>query len=124
MKRAFLIAALLFSCAEARKVVVDGQEMTEEDAASRGFRSAQNEYDAGRYAEAASIGAWFADLNRDLFDPLFVDRRVDGAYDKVIAKLGGLDDFPLRMLSPYRTVSDAEYARTKRTLQERHPDCA
>ncbi len=79
---------------------------------------------AGRYAEAASIGAWFADLNRDLFDPLFVDRRVDGAYDKVIAKLGGLDDFPLRMLSPYRAVSDAEYARTKRALQERHTDCA
>src|SRR5947199_2624920 len=52
MKRAFLIGALLLSCAEARKVVVDGQEMTQEDAASRGFRSAQNEYDAGRYAEA------------------------------------------------------------------------
>ena len=37
------------------------------------------------------------------------DRRVDGAYDKLIERLSpGLEDFPLRMLSPYRTISVEE----------------
>lgn len=79
---------------------------------------------AGRHLDAARIGAWFTDLNRDLLGPLLVDRRVDGAYDKVIARLSGLDDFPLRMLSPYRTVSNAEYRRVEQVLRERYPDCA
>ena len=35
---------------------------------------------SGRHVEAAGIGSWFHDLNRDLFDPLFADTRVDGAY--------------------------------------------
>jgi dihydrodipicolinate synthase/N-acetylneuraminate lyase len=78
----------------------------------------------GRYREAAQIGAWFERINRVIFDPLMVDRRVDGAYDKTIEKLSpGLEDFPLRMLSPYRTISDAEFAVAQRTLREHFPDC-
>ena len=51
------------------------------------------------------------------------DRRVDGAYDKTIAKLSaGLGDFPLRMLSPYRSISGEEFAGAQRTLRERFPD--
>ena len=42
---------------------------------------------AGRHREAAEIGSWFARLNAAIFDPLMVDRRVDGAYDKTIEKL-------------------------------------
>jgi dihydrodipicolinate synthase/N-acetylneuraminate lyase len=77
---------------------------------------------AGRHKEAAEIGSWFARLNAAIFDPLMVDRRVDGAYDKTIEKLSiGLDDFPLRMLSPYRTVSDAEFEGARRVLRERFP---
>lgn len=52
------------------------------------------------------------------------DRRVDGAYDKVIARLSGLGDFPLRMLSPYRAVSEAECRRVERVLRDRYADCA
>lgn len=77
----------------------------------------------GRFKEAAAIGTWFERLNRDLFDPLSVDTRVDGAYDKVIAKLAGLTDLPLRMLSPYRCISDEEFERTLELLRERYPDC-
>ena len=78
----------------------------------------------GRNREAAEIGSWFDRLGREIFDPLMVDRRVDGAYDKTIEKLShGLEDFPLRMLSPYRTISDAEFAQAQRTLRERFPDC-
>ncbi len=78
---------------------------------------------AGRHSEAAQIGSWFARLNAAIFDPLMVDRRVDGAYDKTIEKLSiGLDDFPLRMLSPYRTISDAEFEGARQVLREQFPE--
>ena len=52
------------------------------------------------------------------------DRRVDGAYDKRSSKLSpGLGDFPLRMLSPYRSITDEEFGSAQRTLRERFPDC-
>jgi hypothetical protein len=73
---------------------------------------------------AAAIGAWFDRLSDEVFAPLMVDRRVDGAYDKAITKLSaGLNNFPLRMLSPYRTISDDEFAAAQVTLRERFPDC-
>jgi dihydrodipicolinate synthase/N-acetylneuraminate lyase len=78
---------------------------------------------AGRHREAADIGSWFERLSDEVFGPLMVDRRVDGAYDKLIEKLSpGLEDFPLRMLSPYRTISDSEFRAAQRTLRERFPD--
>jgi len=77
----------------------------------------------GHHREAAEIGAWFGRLSADLFAPLFADRRVDGAYDKTIQKLSrGMDDFPLRMLSPYRTVSDDEFAGAVETLRRGYPE--
>ncbi len=52
-----------------------------------------------------------------------IDRRVDGAYDKTIQKLArGMSDFPLRMLSPYRTVSETEFAAALAVLHERYPE--
>ncbi len=42
---------------------------------------------AGRHREAAEIGSWFERLSDEVFGPLMVDRRVDGAYDKLIEKL-------------------------------------
>lgn len=78
---------------------------------------------AGRFREAAAMGSWFDSLNRDLFEPLFADVRIDGAYDKLIAKLGGAPDLPLRMLSPYRSISRDEFERTRDLLRELHPEC-
>jgi dihydrodipicolinate synthase/N-acetylneuraminate lyase len=72
---------------------------------------------------AAEHGAWFARLSNEVFDPLMADRRVDGAYDKTIAKLSaGLGDFPLRMLSPYRWISDDEFATARSILRQHFPD--
>jgi dihydrodipicolinate synthase/N-acetylneuraminate lyase len=80
---------------------------------------------AGRHKEAAEIGAWFARLSDVVFGPLMADRRVDGAYDKLIERLSpGLEDFPLRMLSPYRTISVREADEAARLLHEHFPDCA
>jgi dihydrodipicolinate synthase/N-acetylneuraminate lyase len=73
---------------------------------------------------AAHIGSWFARLSDEVFEPLMVDRRVDGAYDKTITRLSpGMGDFPLRMLSPYRTIGEDEFAAAAQTLRERFPDC-
>ena len=80
---------------------------------------------AGRHHEAAEIGAWFARLSALVLSPFMADRRVDGAYDKLIERLSpGLEDFPLRMLSPYRTISDEEADAAARLLHEHFPDCA
>lgn len=77
----------------------------------------------GRHEAAAEIGSWFERLNHTVFDALMVDRRVDGAYDKTIEKLSpGMADFPLRMLSPYRTVSDSEFEDARRRLADAFPE--
>jgi dihydrodipicolinate synthase/N-acetylneuraminate lyase len=77
----------------------------------------------GRHAQAAEIGSWFERLNHTIFDPLMVDRRVDGAYDKTIEKLSkGMAGFPLRMLSPYRTVSELEFDDARRRLSDAFPE--
>jgi dihydrodipicolinate synthase/N-acetylneuraminate lyase len=77
----------------------------------------------GRHTEAAEIGAWFERLNHTIFDPLMVDRRVDGAYDKTIEKLSkGMAGFPLRMLSPYRTVSELEFEDAWQRLRDAFPE--
>ena len=79
----------------------------------------------GRHREAAEIGAWFRRLDLEVLVPFMADQRVDGAYDKLIAKLGtGLEDLPLRMLSPYRTISDAEAAEAGGLLRQHFPDVA
>lgn len=79
----------------------------------------------GRHREAAEIGSWFERLSAELFTSLMVDRRVDGAYDKTIQKLSpGMHDFPLRMLSPYRTVSDLEFDGALAMLRDRYPELA
>ena len=71
---------------------------------------------AGDARRSAELGAWFARLADDVFQPLMAVRRVDGAYDKTIAKLSaGLGDFPLRMLSPYRSITDEEFATAQAT---------
>ena len=80
---------------------------------------------SGRHHEAAEIGAWFARLSDVVLAPFMIDRRVDGAYDKLIERLSpGLEDFPLRMLSPYRTISVEEADEAARLLREHFPDCA
>ena len=77
----------------------------------------------GRSDEAAAIGSWFERMSRDVFDPLMVDRRVDGAYDKAILKLA-LPEFPLRMLSPYRSLGEEEFAAARERLLAAYADHA
>jgi dihydrodipicolinate synthase/N-acetylneuraminate lyase len=77
----------------------------------------------GRAEEAVRLGSWFERLNHTVFDALMVDRRVDGAYDKTIEKLSkGMAGFPLRMLSPYRTVTEPEFDDARRRLADAFPE--
>ena len=57
-----------------------------------------------------TIGSWFDRIGREIFDPLMVDRRIDGAYDKLDREAEpGSGGLPAADASPYRTLSDAEY---------------
>ena len=38
---------------------------------------------------------------------------MDGAYDKMLTKLGMLPDFPLRLLPPYQSFTDEDYLAMK-----------
>ena len=64
----------------------------------------------------------FHDLLMDLFAVLEGERHIDGAYDKLWVRLGGLDAMPLRLLSPYHTFSDAQFEACKRMLSEKYAD--
>ena len=47
---------------------------------------------------------------------------MDGAYDKMLVKLGMLPDFPLRLLSPYLGFTDDDHLACRTLLETRFPD--
>src|SRR2546430_7433719 len=82
------IAFALVACPPYRKVVVDGQEMTIDDAASRAFAAAQGSYDASRFDEAAR---GFAAVAEQYPDSAYADEaRLQRG--RALAKLGKLDE--------------------------------
>ena len=42
---------------------------------------------------------------------------MDGAYDKMLTKLGMLPDFPLRLLSPYQSFTDDDYRAMQAVIE-------
>lgn len=56
----------------------------------------------------------------DVLGPQLAQRRMDGAYDKAILRLGGFTEMPLRLLSPYSTFTPDEVGAAARVLQERY----
>lgn len=58
---------------------------------------------------------------RDITAPALKHYRIDGAYDKLWTRLGGLP-MPLRMLSPYESLSEEIFEECRRILHEKHPD--
>ena len=59
---------------------------------------------------------------QNVLGPLLKEGRVDGAYDKILVRLGGMDEMPLRLLSPYQCFTEEEYQECKRVLHEQYPD--
>jgi dihydrodipicolinate synthase/N-acetylneuraminate lyase len=64
----------------------------------------------------------FHQLGLDLWSAPKAGPHMDGAYDKMLCKLGLLPEFPLRLLSPYQGFSDDDYAACRRVMEDRYPD--
>jgi dihydrodipicolinate synthase/N-acetylneuraminate lyase len=64
----------------------------------------------------------FLNLISDVFGLVLAQERIDSAYDKMIVRMGGLEEMPLRLLSPYQGFSEEEYRDCKRVFQEKYPD--
>ncbi|MCY3573356.1 MAG: dihydrodipicolinate synthase family protein [Chloroflexi bacterium] len=59
----------------------------------------------------------FHDMLAALFTALAGEGKIDGAYDKMWVKLGGFEDMPLRLLSPYHGFSEEQFRSCKRLLR-------
>lgn len=60
----------------------------------------------------------FANMLNGVFGPLLAKERIDGAYDKMIVRMAGLEEMPLRLLSPYQGFDEEEYQAAKRVFDE------
>jgi dihydrodipicolinate synthase/N-acetylneuraminate lyase len=82
-------------------------------------------FEAGRTGDAGELMRLqhaFQQLGTDLWAQPAPGPHMDGAYDKMLVKLGMLPDFPLRLLSPYRGFTDDDYQACRRLLEEKYPD--
>ncbi|GDY20085.1 hypothetical protein LBMAG56_14300 [Verrucomicrobiota bacterium] len=78
---------------------------------------------AGHERNLALLGTLQQELAEMLADLLAVvgtSAHMDGAYDKLFCRLHD-PEFPLRLLPPYASVSDATFERYAAELQARHP---
>jgi len=57
---------------------------------------------------------FFHDLLHGVLGDLLKLDRIDGAYDKLLVKLGGLEEMPLRLLSPYQGFNEEQFQACKR----------
>ncbi len=64
----------------------------------------------------------FHHLLHDVLGPLLSQGKMDGAYDKILKRLGGLEEMPLRLLSPYEGFSEEDYVAMKKRFYDRFPD--
>ena len=82
-------------------------------------------FEAGRTQQVEKLFRLQHDFHKtgmDILSPVWGKERIDGAYDKIIVRLGGLEKMPLRLLSPYQSFTEAEYQACKRILHEKYPD--
>jgi dihydrodipicolinate synthase/N-acetylneuraminate lyase len=82
------------------------------------FRAGQ----AGDRAELYRLQHAFHAMSTELWAQVRPGAHMDGAYDKMLVKLGMLPEFPLRLLSPYRSFDDEDYLACRRLLEDRYPD--
>jgi len=79
-------------------------------------------FDAGRKGDRVAmfdLQKEFHDMLHGALGPLLAEGRIDGAYDKLLVRLGGLEEMPLRLLSPYQGFSEEQYQACKRVMQKR-----
>jgi dihydrodipicolinate synthase/N-acetylneuraminate lyase len=67
------------------------------------------------------LWARYLDVIDDFLTPTRPKSLIDGAYDKMIVRLGA-SEFPTRLLSPYESFPDEVFEACRRRLTENHPD--
>ena len=63
----------------------------------------------------------YLNVVEDFLAPTAYKELIDGAYDKMIVRLSGLD-FPLRLLSPYEWFPEEVFDACRKILEEKHAD--
>ncbi|MBM3736337.1 MAG: dihydrodipicolinate synthase family protein [Acidobacteria bacterium] len=76
----------------------------------------------GRVEELFHFHRDYLEMTRAVIAPMLRHTLMDGAYDKAIVRLGGLEEMPLRLLSPYETVSEETYQECRRILHQEFAD--
>lgn len=90
-------------------------------------RKTKELFEAGRCRQLEALfmlQKGFHDLVTDVFGPVLAENRIDGAYDKMIVRLGGLETMPIRLLSPYQGFTEEQYSACKRVFQKMYSDWA
>jgi hypothetical protein len=85
----------------------------------------QQLFEAGRTRQLETLFTLqkeFYDMLMAVLGPVLAEDRIDGAYDKMLVRLGGMEEMPLRLLSPYQCFSEEQYQACKRVLHEQYPD--
>jgi dihydrodipicolinate synthase/N-acetylneuraminate lyase len=75
-----------------------------------------------RLGDLLALHNGFLRLLHDVLGPLLTKERIDGAYDKMIVRMGGLEEMSLRMLSPYQGFDEAEYQACRRVFLDKYAD--
>ena len=60
-------------------------------------------------------------MANDVLSPLGSEERIDGAYDKILVRLGGIEEMPLQLLSPYQGFTNNQGQACKSILWEKRP---
>lgn len=63
----------------------------------------------GNYEALFRLQRELTAIDREILSPVRGLGLMDGAYDKLRLRLGGMPDFPLRLLSPYATFTEEQY---------------
>ena len=73
------------------------------------------------FASALERQTTYMSAVMDIIAPIVRYARMDGAYDKALVRLGGLD-MPLRLLSPYDALPQEAFDEAYRILKDRYPN--
>jgi dihydrodipicolinate synthase/N-acetylneuraminate lyase len=64
----------------------------------------------------------FQDFSDNLWSAVKPGPHMDGAYDKMLVKLGYFAEFPLRLLPPYTYFDDADFEALRHLIKTRYAD--
>lgn len=76
----------------------------------------------GRWDECFHLQKGLHDLLHGVLGPLLDEPYIDGAYDKLLKRLGGFEEMPLRLLSPYQGLSEEAYQTCRHILHTEFPE--